>query len=58
MNKDQIKGRVEKAKGQVRELAGMIAGNKPLEEKGRIGKTLGSVQARYGDRKEDRKKGN
>jgi uncharacterized protein YjbJ (UPF0337 family) len=36
----------------------MIAGNKPLEEKGRIGKTLGSVQARYGDRKEDRKKGN
>ena len=58
MNKDQVKGRIEKAKGKVRELAGMIAGNKTLEEKGRIEKTLGSVQARYGDRKEDRKKGN
>ena len=58
MNKDQVKGRIEKAKGQVRELAGMISGNKTLEEKGRIGKTLGSVRARYGDRKEDRKKGN
>jgi uncharacterized protein YjbJ (UPF0337 family) len=58
MNKDQVKGRIEKAKGKVRELAGMIAGNKTLEEKGRIEKTLGSVQARYGDCKEDRKKGN
>ena len=57
MNKDQVKGRIEKAKGKVRELAGMIAGNKTLEEKGRIEKTLGSVQARYGDCK-DRKKGN
>ncbi len=58
MNKDQVKGRIEKAKGKVRELAGMIAGNKTLEVKGRIEKTLGSVQARYGDCKEDRKKGN
>ena len=57
MNKDQVKGRIEKAKGQVRELAGMIAGNRTLERKGMIGKTLGSVQARYGDLKEDRKKG-
>ena len=58
MNKDQIKGRIEKAKGQARELAGMIAGNKTMEEKGRIGKTLGSVRARYGDLKQDRKKSN
>ena len=58
MNKDQVRGRIEKAKGQVRQLAGMIAGNKTLEEEGRIGKTLGSVRARYGDLKEDRKKGN
>ena len=57
MNKDQVKGRIENAKGKVRELAGMIAGNKTLEQKGRIGKTLGSVQARYGDLKEGRKKG-
>jgi len=58
MNKDQVKGRIKKAKGQVRELAGMIAGNKTLEEEGRIGKTLGSVQARYGDLKDGLKKGN
>ncbi|HWM44615.1 MAG TPA: CsbD family protein [Burkholderiales bacterium] len=57
MNKDQVKGRIAKAKGKVRELAGMIAGNKTLEEKGRIGKTLGSVRARYGDLKEGRRKG-
>jgi uncharacterized protein YjbJ (UPF0337 family) len=58
MNKDQVKGRIEKAKGKVRELAGLIAGDRTLEEKGRIGKTLGSVRARYGDHKEGRKKGN
>lgn len=57
MNKDQVKGRIEKAKGKVRELAGMIAGNRTLEQEGRIGKTLGSVHARYGDLKESRKKG-
>jgi uncharacterized protein YjbJ (UPF0337 family) len=56
MNKDQVKGRIEKAKGKITELAGMIAGNKIVEEKGRIGKTLGSVQARYGDRRESLKK--
>ena len=56
MNKDQVKGRIAKAKGKVRELAGMIAGNKTLEEKGRIGKTLGSVRARYGDLKDGLKK--
>jgi uncharacterized protein YjbJ (UPF0337 family) len=35
----------------------MIAGNRTLEREGRIGKTLGSVRARYGDVKESRKKG-
>jgi hypothetical protein len=38
MNKDQVKGRIEKAKGKVRELAGMIPGNRTLEKEGRIGK--------------------
>jgi uncharacterized protein YjbJ (UPF0337 family) len=57
MNKDQVRGRIEKAKGKVRELAGRIAGDRTLEEKGRIGKTLGSVRARYGDLKDGLKKG-
>lgn len=57
MNKDQVRGRIEEAKGKVRELAGRIAGDRTLEEKGRIGKTLGSVRARYGDLKDGLKKG-
>ena len=57
MNKDQLKGRIEKAKGKLTEVAGIVTDNRALEEKGRIGKTLGSVRARYGDLKEDRKKG-
>jgi uncharacterized protein YjbJ (UPF0337 family) len=57
MNKDQIKGRIEKAIGKVKEAAGNIFGNKTLERKGRIGKALGSVQAGYGDLKDDLKKG-
>jgi uncharacterized protein YjbJ (UPF0337 family) len=58
MNKDQVKGRIEKAKGKVKELAGRIVGNRTLEQKGRIGKALGRVQAGYGDLKDDLKKGN
>jgi uncharacterized protein YjbJ (UPF0337 family) len=43
--------------GKVKEAAGNIFGNKTLERKGRIGKALGSVQAGYGDLKDDLKKG-
>lgn len=57
MNKDQVRGRIEKAKGTLEELAGRIAGDRTMEEKGRIGKTLGSVRARYGDLKDGLKKG-
>jgi uncharacterized protein YjbJ (UPF0337 family) len=57
MNKDQIKGRIEKAIGKVKEATGNIFGNKTLEQKGKIGKALGSVQAGYGDLKDDLKKG-
>jgi len=58
MNKDQVKGRIENAKGRVKEATGKITGNKTLEQKGRIGKVLGRVQAGYGDLKDDLKKGN
>lgn len=57
MNRHQVKGRIEKAQGTLKELAGRIAGDRTLEEKGRIGKTLGSVRARYGDLKDGLKKG-
>ena len=53
MNKDQVKGRVEEAKGQVKEVAGKAVGNKELEQKGRMQKAGGTIQAGYGDLQED-----
>jgi uncharacterized protein YjbJ (UPF0337 family) len=53
MNKDQVEGRFEEAKGKVKEIAGKIVGNKDLEQEGKIQNTEGKVQAGYGDLKED-----
>lgn len=56
MNKDQVKGRIEKAIGKLKEAAGRITGNKTVEQNGRIGKALGSVKAGYADLKDEVKK--
>ncbi len=53
MNKDQVEGRFEEAKGKVKEIAGKIVGNEDLEQEGKIQNTEGKVQAGYGDLKED-----
>ena len=53
MNKDQVKGRVEQAKGSVKEATGKVVGNKKLETEGQIDKATGKTQATYGDIKED-----
>jgi len=53
MNKDQVKGRVEEAKGKTKEVTGKAVGNKEREQKGRIQKAGGKIQAGYGDLKED-----
>jgi uncharacterized protein YjbJ (UPF0337 family) len=53
MNKDQVKGRVEEAKGKVKEVAGRTVGNPDLEDRGTMQKVGGSVQKNYGDLKED-----
>lgn len=55
MNKDQTKGRIEVAKGKIKEVAGSLVGNGDLERKGRIQKSGGKVQAAFGDLKEDLK---
>ena len=57
MNRDQMKGRIKETKGKAQQVAGNIVGNKRLEEKGRMQKNLGKVQAAYGDAKNDLKKG-
>lgn len=53
MNKDQVKGRVEEAKGKIKEVAGRTVGNPDLEDRGTIEKVSGKVQKNYGDLKED-----
>ena len=53
MNKDQVKGRAEEAKGKLKQVTGKAVGNKELEQKGRIQKAGGKIQAGYGDLKED-----
>ena len=53
MNKDQVKGRVEQAKGSVKEVAGKVVGNEKLEAEGKVDKTAGKTQAGNGDVKED-----
>jgi uncharacterized protein YjbJ (UPF0337 family) len=53
INKDQVKGRAEEAKGKVKEVIGRVFGNKDLEVKGNIQKNVGAVQALVGDIKED-----
>jgi uncharacterized protein YjbJ (UPF0337 family) len=58
MNKDQVNGRVETAKGKVMEVAGKVVGDKKLEIKGKIEKNLGKAQAKFGDLKEDVQKKN
>ncbi len=52
MNKDQVKGRAEEAKGSVKEAAGKVVGNTQLEGEGKADKVAGKVQGSYGDAKE------
>jgi len=56
MNKDQIKGRVKEVKGKAKEIAGVLAGDERLEQKGKIQNAVGKAQAGYGDLKKDLKK--
>ena len=53
MNKDQVKGRVEEAKGKIKEVTGHATGNPDLEDRGTVQKVGGTVQKNYGDLKED-----
>ena len=49
MNTDQVTGRVEEAKGKVKEVAGNLVGNKTLEIKGKVQQVAGKLQAGLGD---------
>lgn len=51
MNKDQVKGRVKKAAGGAKVVAGKVLHSPALTAKGRLQQAAGSVQATYGDLK-------
>lgn len=53
MNKDQIKGRLEEAKGIVKETAGKVSGKENLEQEGKEQQMDGKILAGFGDIKED-----
>ncbi len=52
MNKDQVEGRLDEAKGKIKELAGKVIDNDRLEAKGKADQLSGKVQAKFGDTKE------
>jgi len=56
MNKDQVKGRIEEAKGSVKETAGRVSGKPNLQDRGTMQKAAGKVQKTYGDMKDEVKK--
>jgi uncharacterized protein YjbJ (UPF0337 family) len=51
MNKDQVNGRMETAKGNVKEAAGKVVGNDRLAAEGRADQVAGKVQSTAGDLK-------
>ena len=53
MNKDQVKGRFEQVKGNIKEAAGKVVGNDKLKAEGQVDQAAGKTQATYGDLKED-----
>jgi uncharacterized protein YjbJ (UPF0337 family) len=57
MNKNQIKGRINEAKGKSKEVAGKTVGNKQLQREGKVDKLGGKAEAAYGDLKKEVKRG-
>lgn len=52
MNKDQVKGVAEKAKGKVNEVAGKATGNVNREMKGDVQQAAGQARKDMGDSRE------
>ena len=53
MNKDQVNGRAETLKGDVKEAAGKLVGNERLKAEGQAEQAAGKVQSKVGDVKSD-----
>jgi len=57
MNRDEIKGKAEKAKGFVKEKAGEVTNNPDLEAEGTIDRASGTVREGFGKAKRKVKEG-
>ena len=57
LNKDQITGRVDEAKGAVKEVTGKVLDDKGMEIEGNVQKNVGKAQAGFGDLKRDIQQG-
>jgi len=55
MNKQQIKGAVNEATGEVKEQVGKMTGDRTLQAKGHAREMKGKLQKGLGDAKEDLK---
>ncbi len=53
MNKDQVNGRAETVKGNLKEAAGALTGNERLKSEGVADQAAGKVQSTVGDVKND-----
>jgi uncharacterized protein YjbJ (UPF0337 family) len=52
MNEDQVKGKIDKAKGYVKEKTGEITNDRDLEAEGAAERASGKLREGYGDVKE------
>ena len=57
MNRDEIKGKAEKAKGLAKDKAGEILGNPELEAEGEIERASGAIREGFGRAKRKTKEG-
>jgi len=53
MNKDQTAGRMDQAKGKIKEGVGKLMGNERMKAEGQAAQAKGKVQSTWGDTRED-----
>ena len=56
MNKKQIKGRVKAVKGRIKEATGKLIGNKAMQRKGLVERSVAEKKVLYEDLKADFRK--
>ena len=52
MDREHVKGTAEKAKGTIKDTAGMVTGDKKLQSEGKLDKAKGSAHNVAGDIKD------